>query len=103
MERMIKIEEIEKLAELCRIDVTEDEKKSLASDIESILEYISQIQEVASVESKPEVGVHRNVMREDGKPHKSKLYTESLLKSAPKREGGHVKVKKILSQNQKGL
>jgi len=96
---MIKIEEIEKLAELSRIEVPEGEKKDLARDIESILEYISQIQEVASVEPEPEVGTHYNIMREDGTPHESKLHTETLLEAAPKREGDYVKVKKILSQD----
>ena len=99
IECMIKIEEIEKLAELSRIEVPEDEKKTLASDIEVILEYISQIQEVASVEPEKEAGSHRNIMREDGEPHESMLYTDKLLKAAPKKENGYVKVKKILAQD----
>jgi len=99
MERMIKVEEIEKLAELSRIEVPEEEKKTLASDIEAILEYISQIQEVASVEPESVAGEQRNVMREDGTPHKSGLHTENLLNAAPKREKNYFRVKKILSQD----
>ena len=99
MELMIEVEEIEKLAELSRIEVPEDEKKALASDIEAILEYISQIKEVASVEPSPEVGEHHNIMREDGKPHESGKYTKAILDGAPKKEGSYLKVKKILSQD----
>lgn len=97
MERMIKVEEIEKLAGLSRIEIPEDEKKNLAQDIESILEYISQIQEVASVEPELSVGEHYNIMRDDGEPHKSSLHTEELLSAAPKVEKNYFKVKKILS------
>jgi aspartyl-tRNA(Asn)/glutamyl-tRNA(Gln) amidotransferase subunit C len=96
---MIQIEDIKKLAELSRIEVPEEELKELAGDIESILEYISQIQGVASAEIIPEAGEHRNIMREDGTPHESKKHTETLLKAAPKREEGYVKVKKIISQD----
>lgn len=41
-------------------------------------------------------GVGVNVMREDGEPHESGLYTEKLLSAAPQREGQYIKVKKIL-------
>ena len=99
MKRMITQKDIEKLAELGRIELAESEKKELTSDIESILEYISQIQEVVSGEVVSEAGAHRNVMREDIEPHEKGMFTESLLSAAPKREGNYVKVKKILHQD----
>lgn len=96
---MISKEEIEKLAELSRIEVTEDEKKKLINDIESILGYVSEIQEVATTEPVSEVGDLRNVMREDGEPHESGLYTKDIMKEVPKKEKGYLKVKKILTQD----
>jgi aspartyl-tRNA(Asn)/glutamyl-tRNA(Gln) amidotransferase subunit C len=96
---MIERKDIEKLAELSRIDVPEGEKESLRKDIDSILAYVSQIKEVhGSIQGGDEkkAGVLRNVMREDSSPHESGMHTEALLNSAPKREGGYLKVKKIL-------
>lgn len=94
--------EIEKLGDLARIKFSEEEKKELGKDIESILGYVSEIQKVSldiSTKVKP-LSLQRpdfcNVMREDTEPHKSGIYTEKILDEAPKREGDYVKVKKIL-------
>lgn len=99
MTHMIKKEEIEKLAELGRIEVTEDEKEKLMEDIESILGYVSEIQEVVLDIPKSEAGSLRNVMRDDGYPHESGKYTDRILKEAPKTEDNYLKVKKILNQD----
>lgn len=96
---MISKEEIEKLAELSRIDITEEENKQLVKDIESILGYVSDIQEVASKETVSEAGDLRNVMRIDGEPHESGKYTKDIVEEMPKSEKGYLKVKKILSQD----
>jgi len=90
------IKEIEKLSSLARIAITPAEKKKLQGEIESILDYISEIQEVSSGETKPEVGALYNVFREDTDAHEPGIHTEKLLHEVPQREGEHVKVKKIL-------
>ena len=93
---MIKKEEIEKLAELCRITLSQDEIKALENDFESILAYVSDIHNVSGEGGEPEVGALYNVMREDGEPHESGIYTDSLLREMPDTEDGYLKVKKIL-------
>lgn len=95
---MISREEIEKLAALSRIDISEDEKKKLGTDIESILGYVSEIQNVvAQTETVAEKLPVRNVMRKDDEPHETGAYTNGLLNEAPARDGNYVRVKKILS------
>ena len=79
--------------------------------MENILAYVKQIDGVspasgtgatagASLKSSyapsPTVGDTRNVMREDDKPHESGIFTDELLKLAPRCEKNRVKVKKIL-------
>ncbi len=94
---IMKKEDIEHLATLARIAVTEEEASALAHDITSILGYVSEIDEITAdtvVEKK--VGPLFNVMREDGEPHEPNLYTEDLLNLAPERVGQYVQVKKIL-------
>lgn len=99
MSDMITREDIEKLAAMSRIEVSEEEVKTLHADIDSILEYISTIQEVVTEEPTPTAGTLRNVLRDDVDPHASGIYTERLLEAAPKREGNYFKVKKILQQD----
>ncbi len=96
---MIELKEIDKLAELSRVEMTSEEKKEVQKDLESILGYVSEIQEVAtdSVRSPEErLNVLHNVMREDKDVNEKGLYTDKIIKSAPKSEKGYIKVKKIL-------
>ena len=93
---MITRQDIEKLASLARIQITDEEKDQFGHEIDSILTYVAQIQEAAvSLDLKPDAGVVKNVMREDT-PHESGIHTEKILKEAPAREGDYLKVKKIL-------
>ncbi len=93
---MITKADIEKLAKLSRLKLTLAEKEKYAKDMDNILAYIAQINSVASKDVKPEVGAVRNVLREDNSPHESGIFTDALLKLAPRSESGRVKVKKIL-------
>ncbi|HEY4511877.1 MAG TPA: Asp-tRNA(Asn)/Glu-tRNA(Gln) amidotransferase subunit GatC [Candidatus Paceibacterota bacterium] len=92
----IDLETVEKLATLSRIALSPEEKASLRKDMEAILGYVGEIQKAGVKEESPKAGIVRNVLREDVNPHESGAYTEDLLRAAPKREDGYVKVKKIL-------
>jgi len=92
----MKIEDVQKLAQLSRIDINEDEQKEFLKDMESILSYVSEIREVTTEERKLDVGEHRNIMREDKDSHESLEYTDDILSEAPASEEGYIKVKKIL-------
>lgn len=88
--------EIEKLANLVRLEITSEEVTSLVQEIESILGYVSEVQSIAAEESEPEAGEHRNVVRDDGALHESGMYTEAILDNAPNREQNYIKVKRII-------
>jgi len=92
----IELKDIEHLAGLARIAVSDDEKKILQHDLEEIFEYVSQIKEVTAEMGEPTAGDLRNVMRIDEEPHEAGIFTEDLLTQAHKREGNRVFVKKIL-------
>ena len=94
---MISEKEIEKLADLSRIAVSATEKESLRKSMDSILNYVEQVQKVSKgLDSGKKAGLLRNVVREDDQPHESGIFTEVLLSAAPKRDGQYLKVKKIL-------
>ncbi len=89
---MLSQTDVEKLAKLARISLTEEEKAQFGKEIESILGYVSEIQEVAK-EGDRTISI-KNVLRED-----VPVNTESknLIESAPHSEGDFITVKKILS------
>jgi aspartyl-tRNA(Asn)/glutamyl-tRNA(Gln) amidotransferase subunit C len=89
--------DIEHLAKLARIEVTDTEAQTLAGNITSILAYVSEIEKATGKgEEEKKVGPLYNVMREDVNPHEPGLYTEDLLNLVPERKGQYVQVKKIL-------
>ena len=70
--------------------------ETLSKDIEAILDYVSELTEIAVEEPESEAGRLKNVMREDGTPHASGMFTEDLLAASPNSDKNYFKVKKIL-------
>lgn len=93
---MISTKDIEHLAELARIEVGEEEAKSLAKDVEAILGYVEQVKDISTLNGAAEKEGPVNVFRENKNPHESGIFTDVLLTAAPEKEDGYVKVKKIL-------
>jgi aspartyl-tRNA(Asn)/glutamyl-tRNA(Gln) amidotransferase subunit C len=88
--------DIKNLAALARIDIDSSEAENLEKDVASILGYVEQVQTVQVTAVESSVGEVYNILREDGEPHQSGMYTETLLREVPERQGDYVKVKKIL-------
>lgn len=93
---MLRIEEIDKLAKLARLEIPAEEKETLRKEVEEILDYVGQIQKLSPKEPPKEVGIVHNVFREDKNPHQTGEFTDALLANASEKENGYVKVKKIL-------
>lgn len=91
---MIPKKDVEMLAALSRIELSEEEKERLIGEFSSILNYVSELGE-AEPTTDEVTGVH-NVFREDNEPHAPGEHTETLLSLAHGREGDHVVVKKIM-------
>lgn len=94
----MKKEDIEHLASLARIRLTEDEKGNLEKDLSSIVDYVSVISDLVAddVAEQPQVGVRHNVFRADEVTNEPNQYTEAILAEMPATEGRFLKVKKIL-------
>ena len=90
----MEIKDVEKLAELAKIELTNDEKQRLLSDMEGILGYVKQIQEVDVVDIEPEY-LNKNIWREDV-PSESLFSRDLLIKQFTDSKDDFVKVKKIL-------
>ena len=92
---MVNKDEINGLANLARIEISDSEMEGLTKELDSILEYVGQIKN-ASVDDEQVVPVLKNVMREDVPTNKDNEYTEDILSNAPSREKRYLGVKKIL-------
>ena len=85
---------MENLAELARIDLSDEEKKGLLKDFESILGYIKSIEGVQVDDLKTNYNL-TNVWREDAV--ESREFSHDLIiKQFPDSQDGYLKVKKIL-------
>ena len=94
---MLEIKDIEKLAKLARIELTQEEKEKLLKEVDPILNYVAQIKEVSStVSGTPKAGEHRNIMREDLNPNETASNTAVLVEDMPESQDNYLKVKKIL-------
>ena len=96
---MITTEDIQNLANLARIEVADNETESIRKKMEGVLEYVSEVQGLSKEDESsdtPVIGLNHNVLREDGDPHETGKYTESIVKNAPEKEGNYNKVRKIL-------
>ena len=97
---MITPAELEHLAKLARINLTEEDKKSLIKEFDSILGYVDQLKKAeVKVDAEGRVGSVRNVTRPDVAVPVSAADRERLLDEAPDREGDFIAVKKIIAQD----
>ena len=94
--RMLRPEEIDKLAKLARLEIPVEEKETLQKEVGEILEYVGQIQKLSPKEPPKEAGIIHNVFRDDEEPHQTAEFTDAVLANAPDKEDGYIKVKKIL-------
>jgi aspartyl-tRNA(Asn)/glutamyl-tRNA(Gln) amidotransferase subunit C len=92
----MEIKDVENLANLARLELTEVEKEEMLSDFGSILGYVKQIEsvEVDNQATSP-VGANYNVWREDELQARD-FSPELISKQFPDSKDGFLKVKKIL-------
>ena len=103
---MISKEEIDNLATLARLELSDAEKESLQKDISNILEYVGQVSAVSvSSDGTPSVAANQphNVLRSDtvraaGDTMADKEH--SVKGAFPKREGEYNVVRKIIQKDE---
>ena len=91
-------EDVEKIAVLAKLKFDDAEKEKLQKDMNRVLEYIDQLNELdlEGVEPMENINDTENVFRED-KTEKW-LDTEEALKNAPDKASRYVKVPKVIDK-----
>jgi aspartyl-tRNA(Asn)/glutamyl-tRNA(Gln) amidotransferase subunit C len=89
----LSIEEVEHIAKLSKLTLTDDEKELYAKQLSSVLEYVDQLSEVdtAGVEPLANVTGLSNVFREDIVVS-SGISHDDIALNAPKFENGNIVV-----------
>lgn len=89
--------EIEHIAKLARLDLTEAELEKYGGQLSGILDYIDQLKEVdtTGVEPTAQVTGLENVLREDEVDEWDEAERELALRDSPDREDRFIKVKKV--------
>jgi aspartyl-tRNA(Asn)/glutamyl-tRNA(Gln) amidotransferase subunit C len=89
-------EEVEHVARLARLEITEAEKDAFSRQLSGILDYMEQLKSVDTGEVEPTATVvgQTNVFRED--EVRPSLSVEKALANAPETEEGHFVVPRII-------
>ena len=90
------MDEVKYLANLARLAITEEEAEKFTNQLDAIISFAEQLNELDSdhVEPTSHVLDIKNVMREDiAKPG---LPVEEVLKNAPDHENGQIRVPSII-------
>jgi aspartyl-tRNA(Asn)/glutamyl-tRNA(Gln) amidotransferase subunit C len=87
--------DIKNLAHLARIEISDDEVQKFKSDIEPILAYVAQINDVQIDDVHPE-HMTKNLMRSDIADSADNAEHDLVLENAPDAQDGFYKVPKIL-------
>lgn len=89
-------QEVEHVAKLARLELSEQEKEKLTDQLSNILTYVDKLNELDTkgVEPTSHVLDIKNVMRDDAVVES--LTQEQALANAPEKAAGHYKVPKII-------
>ena len=100
---MISKQDVQHIAKLARLGLTENEIKKFQKDLSSVLDYFKSLKEIDVSKIEPtfhpaELFFEKKleIMREDKAEHQSPEIANKLVEAVPEKKGRHVKVKAVL-------
>ena len=93
--------QVEHIAELSRINLSDKEKEKFSKELSQILDYFEKLKEVNTENVSPisQVTGIKNVLREDEEEKIEKQERDKrrkrILKNVPRKEGEYIKVKSV--------
>ena len=88
----LSLQEVEHIAKLARLDLTDEQKERYRGQLEAILEHVAKLQELDTKDVSPTASVSegRTSLRAD-ESHPG-LTKDTLLKNAPRQDDGQFKI-----------
>jgi aspartyl-tRNA(Asn)/glutamyl-tRNA(Gln) amidotransferase subunit C len=94
---MLEIKDVEKLAKLARINLSQDEMGKMLKEVDPILGYVAQLKEVVSIVGEDKkAGDLRNITRDDINSTETGTNTANIVGNMPNSQDDYLKVEKIL-------
>ncbi len=95
---MITKEEVQHIAKLARLSLTEQEIEKFQKDLSAILDYFGKLKEVdiSGVEPTSHSVLVENLMRDDESRGEKLETRKKIIEQAPNIKDGYIKVKSIL-------
>ncbi len=92
----ITVEDVKYAARLARLELTEEEKKSMTAQVRDVLNYVAKLNELNTDDVEPTAHVLpiKNVWRPDQRAES--LKADDVLKIAPKTQDGMLRVPRVL-------
>lgn len=92
---MLELKEVEHVASLARIEISEVDMQKLAEQLSAILDYVAELGKapVDSVEPILQVSGLKNIGRED--KIKASLSVDQVLSNAPEKENNFIKTRAV--------
>ena len=96
--KKISLEEVKKIAELARIEVSPEEAEKFSGELSDVLGYIDQLSEVdtKSVEPISQITGLVNVVREDVSENFDEEMRQELVERAEDKKEDYIKVKSVM-------
>ena len=93
---MVTREDVKHIADLAKLDFSEDELEKFVDEFSKILEYVSQLRELDAEGVEPTYSISAKIqpLRED--IVKPSLPKEEVLKNAPEEQYGYFKITRIM-------
>ncbi|MBI4812203.1 Asp-tRNA(Asn)/Glu-tRNA(Gln) amidotransferase subunit GatC [Candidatus Falkowbacteria bacterium] len=91
-------EQIQHIANLARLELTNEELEKYGGQLSAVLDYIDQLKEVdvSGAEPTAQVTGLQNIFREDKVENWNEEEIEAALRDAPAREHRFIKVKRVI-------
>jgi aspartyl-tRNA(Asn)/glutamyl-tRNA(Gln) amidotransferase subunit C len=100
MKNKIDKETIKKLMELVRMDISEEEKEGLLNDLNSILKYINQLNEIPTDDIELGLEIEKIFLRDDIVWQKDKEDIIQLIDSFREKQDNKLKVPYVIGEGE---
>jgi len=100
MSKKITVKEVQKTAELARIDLTKKEEERIADELSTILDFFKDIEEVQSgdTEKFDHYQLAENQLRADEVVEKKEELRKGIKENFPKEKNGFLEVKSVIKK-----
>ncbi len=89
--------DIDNLANLSKIALSDDEKEEFKNELSSILDFVSKVQEL-DLDLEPKLGAVYNSLRDDKAPPEALSDPKELIEASKVNNGKYILVKKVIKQ-----